>query len=33
MSVAPQKLPKDYADLLIEIKERIRASQYAALRR
>ena len=32
MSMAPQKLPKDYADLLIEIKERIRASQYAALK-
>lgn len=32
MSMSPQKLPKDYADLLIEIKERIRASQYAALK-
>jgi predicted nuclease of restriction endonuclease-like (RecB) superfamily len=32
MSMAPQNLPKNYPDLLIEIKERIRASQYAALK-
>ena len=32
MSMAPQNLPKGYADLLIEIKERVRASQYAALK-
>jgi predicted nuclease of restriction endonuclease-like (RecB) superfamily len=30
--MAPQNLPKHYPDLLIEIKERIRVSQYAALK-
>jgi len=32
MSRTPQKLPNDYADLLSEVKERVRAAQYKALR-
>ena len=32
MNKAPKKLFKDYTDLLIEVKERIRAAQYAALK-
>ena len=32
MSMVPQNLPKGYSGLLIEIKERIRTSQYAALK-
>jgi predicted nuclease of restriction endonuclease-like (RecB) superfamily len=32
MSSKPQKLPNDYAALLAEVKERVRAAQYKALR-
>ncbi|GAB4337595.1 MAG: PDDEXK nuclease domain-containing protein [Calditrichia bacterium] len=32
MGETPQKLPKKYASLLLEIKERIRAAQYTALK-
>ncbi len=32
MSRRPQKLPDDYVALLVEVKERVRASQYKALR-
>ena len=32
MSKTPQKVPRDYAALLAEIKERVGAAQYKALR-
>ena len=32
MSNIPKKLPKDYTDLLLEIKDRVRTAQYAALK-
>ncbi len=32
MSRTPQKLPNDYADLLSEVKKRVRVAQYKALR-
>ena len=32
MNKAPKKLSKDYTDLLIEVKERVRSAQYEALK-